>query len=608
MSRIPVASTMPGAFYDRARINPGSPCYFTKREGRWQAMTFLQAFDFVRQTLAGLRKLEFKKGDVAIIFSENREEWTLTDYAIQWAGGATSAIYTTSSVEQIQYILEESEAVGIFCSNAALFSRLNQVTHKRFLKWCVVWDEIQKPVSPENLKILSKNEFLQSPISETEAKELLQTIRDDDLAILLYTSGTTGEPKGVMLTHHNVMSDIKSMLKAIQVVDEGKIGLSFLPLSHVYERLVHSGFLFAGVQTYFAESLDKLIDNLAETRPQVMSAVPRIFEKMYSRIQEKIKNASSLQKVIFKLAFSIGEKTYDFRMLKQPIPFPWNIFQTLADALVFRKIKAITGGRAEMFISGGAPLSAEIAQFFFSAGFNIMEGYGLSETCILSVNRPERFRFGTVGILFEGVEIKFSDDGEILARGPMVMKGYYKRAEENSQIITSDGWFHTGDIGEFDSDGFLKITDRKKDLIVLAAGKKVAPQPIENTLKSKPLLESVCLLGDQKNYIVALIVPNFEMCKGWGLRKGFQFKNLTECCGSPELVGYFQGIIDEVNLTLPRYSTIKYFQLLDKPFSIETGELTPTLKLKRRIIQQKYRNVIDAIYAAHEGVSSGTAG
>jgi long-chain acyl-CoA synthetase len=349
-------------------------------------------------------------------------------------------------------------------------------------------------------------------------------------------------------------------------------------------------------EVYFAESLEKLIDNIAEVKPHIMTAVPRIFEKMYGKIMERIKNAPHIRRKIFFLALQIGRMTFEYRYQHKPLPIHLKFLNWIADVLVFKKIRAITGGRADLFVSGGAPLSQEIAEFFFTAGFTILEGYGLSETCILSLNRAKHFKFGTVGHPFRDTEIKIDSDGEICVKGPQVMKGYYKRPDATAEVIDSEGWFHTGDIGEFDSEGFLKITDRKKDLIVTAGGKKVAPQPIENTLKKDPLIESVCLLGDKKKYIVALIVPNLELCKSWGEKKGISLKNLEDCVNNELLRDHFQRELNDINLELPKYSTIKDFRMISKVFSIDGGELTPTLKLKRRIIQERYVSLIDQMY------------
>lgn len=587
--------TLPEWFFARAQNSPQTEFFFTKRNGQWKGMTYERAFTFVRQTIAGLQALGFSPGDTVCILSENREEWILTDYAAQWLGGKTTAIYTTNTPEQIRYVLEESETKVLFVSNAQLMKRFENLTSLSQVKAIVMWDAFDAKTHASGVSIVQRSDFLKGEISVDVAREMLNRLNPEDLCILLYTSGTTGEPKGVMLTHANIVSNIHAMLAAVPV-QEGKVTVSFLPLSHIYERVIHNVAVFRAIRTYFAESMDKIVDNIQEIRPQMMTSVPRIFEKMYMRIQERIKNASHLQKKIFALALGIGRKTFSYHYRRVRPPLFWRCMDVVADILVFKKIRAITGGRAELFISGGAPLSTEIMEFFFSCRFLILEGYGLSETCILSVNREERFKFGTVGYPFDGIEMKIASDGEILVRGPSVMKGYYKKPEDTAAVLSSDGWFHTGDIGEIDAEGFVKITDRKKDLIITAGGKKVAPQPIENTLKQDPLIENICLVGDQKKYITALIVPNLSLCETWGAKKGENLKTLEDCVRSAKLRDHFWELLSEVNQGLPPFSTIKNFTLLSRVFSQETGELTPTLKLKRREVQKIYASVIDSMY------------
>lgn len=586
--------TLPETFYLTAKERLDEVLYLTKRGGRWEPLTYRAALDFLLRNLRGLERCGFSAGKKAVIFAENREEWIVTDYAVQWMGGCVAAIYTTSSSEQIEYILNESEAEIAFVSSQALLEKLLQIKNFKFLKTIVVWDAAETSMGGTPQVVL-KRDFCREAMPEDEALRILQRLRPDTLCILLYTSGTTGEPKGVMLTHKNLLANLRSFVEIIPL-DAGKVTMSFLPLSHIYERILHQYFVFCGIQIYFAESVDKLIENLSEARPHLMICVPRIFEKMYMRIVEKMRNAPALRKHLFFKAFWVGRKTISRRARGQKPYFPWNLLYWLADFLVFKKVRKLTGGRVEIFISGGAPLSQEINEFFFSAGFTILEGYGLSEACILSVNRPHAIRFGTVGVALPQVEFRIAEDGEILARGPMIMEGYYKKPEATVEAIDSKGWFHTGDIGEIDSEGYLKITDRKKELIVLAAGKKVPPQPIENTLKADPMIENACLIGDRRHFISALIVPNFDLCKTWGQSRGINLASLKDCVENADLQAHFQKKIDDLNASLPRYSTIKEFRLLPAPFQIESGELTPTLKLKRRVINEKFKTVIDAMY------------
>lgn len=594
-SSLIVGSTIPECFFNAYKRNPATTVYYSKRNGQWVGTTYQQIFDFVLRTIGGLKRLGYGRGQKIAILAENREEWVPTDYAAQWLGGAVAAIYPTSTPDQIQYILNESESVILFVSNQELIKKIANLKDLKTLKTIVAWDLVQLS-PPQGVHLMQRDEFLSTPVTEAEAVSLLRSVNPHDLSTLLYTSGTTGEPKGVMLTQANFVVNCRQMLDAVPLLGPSKVTISFLPLSHIYERAVHHIMVLLPATVYFAESIDKLIENIGEVRPQVMTAVPRIFEKMYSKIMERIKNASSLRRKMFFIALEIGKKTFPYRYSNRPVPFHLRILYFVADLLVFRKIRAITGGRAEIFVSGGAPLSQEIAEFFFTAGFKILEGYGLSETCILSVNREFDFKFGTVGLAFRDTEIKIDSDGEICVRGPQVMQGYFKRPDATAEVIDSEGWFHTGDIGEFDAQNFLKITDRKKDLIVTAGGKKVAPQPIENSLKTDPLVESVCLVGDKKRYVVALVVPNLELCRSWGEKKGISIRSLEECVGNVSLRDHFQREIDKVNADLPKYSTVKDFRMIARAFTIEGGELTPTLKLKRRVIQERYSQLIDEMY------------
>jgi long-chain acyl-CoA synthetase len=587
--------TLPEGYYRFFRENPEAEMYYTKRKGVWESLTRRQGFEFILKTMAGLKRLGFQRGQRVSILADNRYEWVLTDYAVQWMGGVVTAIYTTSSSDQIQYILNESNCSILFLASSESLKRLSSVKDLQTLKTIVAWDRVEGAV-PQGTTFLARDAFYKEAMSEEEAQSLLSALNPEDLCVLLYTSGTTGEPKGVMLNHRNFTSNIEMLYKAIRL-ESRLVCLSFLPLSHIYERTVHNYILLAGIKIYFAESMEKLLENFSEAKPHVNLAVPRIFEKMYAKVMEKVKSAPFIRKRIFFVALRIGKKVAAYKMDLRPVPLRWRSLNAVAEVLVFRKIRAITGGRARVFISGGAPLSAEIASFFFSVGFTIYEGYGLSETCIVSVNRPGKIRFGSVGIPLDGLEIKRAEDGEILVRGPNIMMGYYRKAEETAEVIDREGWFHTGDIGELDDEGFLRITDRKKDLIVLAAGKKVAPQPIENALKADPLIELACLVGDKRNFISLLITPNLEFCQGWAHSKGFNFSSLKDCAENEKLRERYQRKIDEVNATLPRYSTIKEFRVLPNSFTLEGGEVTPTLKLKRRIIQDKYSAIIDSMYA-----------
>lgn len=581
--------------YFRAR--PSHVVFATKRNGYWQDRTAEDCLQYIYRTMAGLQDLGFQPGDRVCIFSENREEWTLTDWSAQWLDGSTSAIYTTSSESDVGHILNECQAKFIFVSTPELLEKLGDLSRYPSVKAVILWDgKAEKGAVP----ILSPDEFLKRSLSEKEATELAARVHEDTVAILLYTSGTTGEPKGVELTQKSFVSNVHQMHDAIPLNDLS-VTMSFLPLSHIYERSLQTTVILAGIKVCFAESIEKLVENISEIRPDMMIGVPRVFEKMYVKVQEKLRQSSPVKRLMAKLSFEIGGKTVPYRLKEEELPLGLKVPMTLADALVFRKIRAITGGRLRFFVSGGAPLSKEIAEFFFQMGITILEGYGLSETMILCVNRPGKIRFGTVGHAFKDTEFKIAEDGEILVRGPQIMRGYYKRPQQTAEVFTEDGFFRTGDIGELDDQGYLSITDRKKELIITAAGKNVAPQPIENRLKSFPFIEQVCLIGDQKKYLTALIVPNLEICQGFLKTKKQSIpKDLSACCEVKAVEERIKEIVDQVNEELGRYATLKYFRLIPRPFSIDANEMTPSMKLKRRVISKNFAKEIDSMYPPEE--------
>jgi len=594
-----VGENLPESFYNLASESPERAIFATRRDGKWRDFSAKQCLDFIFHTMKGLQSLGFKRGDSICIFSDNREEWILTDFAAQWLGGWTTAIYTTSSKSAVRYILEQSESRFVFVSNQDLLNRLGDLEGIPNLKAVIAWDRVQD--WNQSIKLVHREEFLKDKLDEAEAKTLLKQIRSDDPAILLYTSGTTGEPKGVVLSQKNIISNVRQIHLAFPLGGLHRT-MSFLPLSHIYERSIHSTLMLANIKIYFVESLDRLVENLAEVKPDIMIGVPRVFEKMYLRIQEKLRSAPTFRKILAKTAFMIGRATVPYRVKQKPIPILLSLINLVADRLVLKKIRDITGGELKFFVSGGAPLSKEIAEFFFQAGITILEGYGLSETCILSVNLPGNIKFGTVGKPFKDTFYKIAGDGEILVKGPQIMSGYFKRPDFSKEVFTDDGWFKTGDIGEIDSEGFLKITDRKKELIVTAGGKKVAPQMIENRLKAHPLIEQVCVVGDQRPYITALIVPNLDIAKSWAKEAGERLENLQDCAQSPLVQKRIEALIAKFNSDAGKFETIKYFRILTQAFTIEGGELTPTMKLKRRVIEEHHQGQIEDMYLTGKAI------
>ena len=401
-----------------------------------------------------------------------------------------------------------------------------------------------------------------------------------------------------MLTHKNFLSNVEASLQVLPI-NEADIALSALPYSHVFERMIaHYLYPSAGTSVAIAESVDKVIDNLAEIRPTVMAFVPRFYEKMYARVQETVAKGSALRRKIFSWAVSVGHRHGRYRLDNQKAPFLLDLKYKIATALAFKKLQNRLGGRLRFFISGGAPLSRDIAEFFWAAGITILEGYGLSETSpVIAVNRPDRIRFGTVGPIAPGVEVKIASDEEILARGPNIMKGYYKNEAATREAIDTEGWFHTGDVGFVDADGFLTITDRKKDLIVTAGGKKIAPQPIENRLKTNPYIAEIVMIGNRRRFPAALVVPDFEKLEEWTRSHGIASFNRQEVVRNQKVIDFMQAQVDGMTSNLAQFEKIKKVQLLSKAFTLEGGELTPTLKVKRNAIEKNYKVLIDQLYS-----------
>jgi long-chain acyl-CoA synthetase len=438
--------------------------------------------------------------------------------------------------------------------------------------------------------------LITSTPEERRFEERVAAIDRQALATIIYTSGTAGEPKGVMLTHHNLLSNVEAVVGVLGVTADD-VALSFLPLSHAFERMVLYAYLYAGTIVAFAESPETLARDMVKVRPTLMTAVPRVFEKLYGRIDETVAQASPIRKVISRWAVAVGLRRSAIVRHGQPVGPLLAVQDRLADRLVFHQIREATGGRLRVLVSGSAPLPRTIAEFFDAVGLTIIEGYGLTEASpVLAVNPLDRPRFGTVGRALPGVELRIAEDGEILARGPNIMRGYYNRPEETQAVLEPDGWLHTGDIGILDQEGYLTITDRKKDLILTSGGKHVAPQPIENELRRHPLVAEAVLIGDRRKFITALLVPDFPavdrrltaLNRPGGTREAIVVRS--------DVIALFQEAVDAVNATLAPFETIKRFALIASEFTVEGGELTPTMKVKRRVVEERWRAVIEKLY------------
>jgi len=565
----------------------------------WRAISSEAFRTAVEETSMGLRALGIGAGDRVAILSENRPEWAFADLGTLCAGAVDVPVYATLTPGQVGYILADSGAVLVFVSSPALAAKVATArpqapSLRHVVRFCA--DPVPGSMTLDELRSRGREALGSDPEA---VRRRAGEVKGGDLATLIYTSGTTGEPKGVMLTHSNLTSNVLAARKAIPVLGPDDVALSFLPLSHSFERTAgHNFMLHSGVTIAYAESVERVPENMQEVRPTVMCSVPRLYEKMFARVNEKVAADPPLRRKIFRWALGVGARVFAHRVARtSPGPL-LKAKLALADRLVFSKIKARTGGRLRLFVSGGAPLAREIAEFFGAAGLLICEGYGLTETSpVITCNRPDRFKPGTVGLPLDGVEVRIAADGEILSRGPHIMKGYYNKPEATAEAIDAEGWFHTGDVGHVDDDGFLVITDRKKDLLVTSGGKNIAPQPIENRLKTNRFFTEVVMVGDRRSYPVALVVPAFEPLEAWAREKGLAAASRSELVERPEVVRHYLALIDEMLPDLAQYEKIKKVAILPHEFSQESGELTPTMKVKRRVVSEKYKDVIDRLYA-----------
>ena len=568
----------------------------TKIGDTWQPVTHREIERRVRAISLGLREIGVQPGDRVALLSETRVEWALTDFACLCAQAANVPVYPTLTAQQTAYILRDSGACVVCCSTAEQVAKLFEVkADLPALRHVVVFEPAGKRDGVMSLAELEACGTAAAPQYPRWREEAL-AVPPEALATLIYTSGTTGEPKGVILTHRNLCSNVASAIKVFPLV-EGDEALAMLPLSHIFERMVDYTLFTAGVVISYAESIDKIGPNLQEVRPTIAVAVPRILEKVYARVLESALSGSPLKRKIFFWAKRIGEAAATYELAGLPVPAGLRFQRAVADRLVFSKLRARTGGRIKFFVTGSAPMSAEIAKFFFAARLPVIEGYGLTETSpVLTLNPFDRPKLGSVGLPVPDVRIKIAPDGEILAKGPNVMQGYYQKPDATREAIDADGWFHTGDIGELDGDGFLKITDRKKDLIKTAGGKYVAPQPIENKVKLNKFVANAVLLGDQRKFPILLIVPNYEQLEPWARERGLPYTTRAELLALPDVKTKIEMEVMGMLRDLARFESPKKIVLLEQDFTIENGELTPTLKVKRRAVEKRYAAQIEAAY------------
>jgi long-chain acyl-CoA synthetase len=574
---------------------PKNEFILQKVRGKYTPISTQEFVDGVKYLSLGLRELGLSPQDKLVIFAPNGPTWVMTDFAALCLGGITVPIYTTLVPDQVKYIIDDSDAKFVVCAGRELWQRIEVIKGSLDKVSRYIFVESDAPDGILTLPQIQKMGKKVAGDNPGLFEKLIQNVQSEDLATIIYTSGTTGVPKGVMLTHGNFISNVKSTVSLHDITEKDTV-LSFLPLTHVLERWATFVYFYKGCTIGYAESLETLAANLLEVRPHKMVNVPRALEKIYARVLDNVMSGSSLKKKIFFWAVKTG-RTYARRQIgRQPTSKWLRLKRNLAHRLVFSKIHARTGGRAEFFVCGGAALSKDIGEFFHALGLAVYEGYGLTETSpVIACNFPGNHKYGTVGKPIPGVEVRIAKDGEILTRGPNVMKGYYKM-EEATREAFEDGWFRTGDIGHFDDEGFLVITDRKKDILVTSGGKNVPPQPIENMLKLNLYIVNAVVVGDGRRFVSALVVPDFERLADYARANNIPHQSRADLIQNPDIVGFLYSEVEKSTPNLASYEKIKRIALLERDFEIDQGEMTPSYKVKRNIVEKKYKALIDSLY------------
>src|SRR6266508_3160264 len=594
------ADTLARTFWDRVERSGYSPAQQFKQGGAWRTLAWREVGDIVREVATGLIALSRKKGEAVGILSTSRAEWVQADFAIFSAGCVTIPIYPTYPPDLIEYIVNDAGVKTLIVEDPTQLAKVLEVDKAMpGLEQIVIMQGYEgREPSPrrftwEALRRLGREK---ADSLKAELANRVDGIKRDDVATIVYTSGTTGPPKGVVQTHGNHLSALESAAQTTSIA-EGDVHLLFLPLAHSFARLESFIGVHRGLCTAFAESIDKLRENLPETQPHFICSVPRVFEKVYAGAMARAEGGSPIKRKIFNWAVGVGKEVSRLKQAKQPVPAALAMKYKIAEKLVFSKMHAALGGRLRFAVSGGAPLSREIAEFFHAAGILILEGYGLTETCpVLSSNQEDNFKFGSVGRPIPGVEIKIAPDGEILGRGKNIAQGYFKKPEATAEVFLAGGWFATGDIGRLDEDGFLFITDRKKDLIVTAGGMNIAPQNIENLLKGDPFISQAMVHGDKRPYPVALITVNQDELIKFAKEQGILITDPVALAKHPKVVERVSRIVEQKNTELQSYAKIKKFSILPGDLTVENGLLTPTLKVKRKVITEKNREILDSLY------------
>ncbi|MBW2529417.1 MAG: long-chain fatty acid--CoA ligase [Deltaproteobacteria bacterium] len=588
---------------DRQRRRYGDrPLFHHLQGGHWRGTTWRESTEQAEQVGAGLWSLGCRHGDRVAILCETRAEWSILDLAVLGLGGVVVGIYPTSTASQVQYVLAHSESKVVFVEDATQLAKVEAVrADLPALEQVVVIDSAgaeqggpDQPLSLETLRARGREGLAESP---ELVERCLDAVEPGDVATLVYTSGTTGPPKGVVLTHRNLF-EIADITCRTLGLSEQDVSAVFLPLAHSLQRVSLYAGLRAGCSGYFAPSLDQLLETWQAAQPSIMSSVPRVFEKVHNRILAGVSEQPRRRQRIFAAAMALGRRRSRYLQQRRPVPWHVELAYRLVDRMVFSRIRArIFGRRIRYLISGGAPISVELLEFFHAMGLPIYEGYGLTETSApATLNLEHDFRFGTVGKPLPGVDLKIAPDGEVLIRGPGVFREYYREPDATRAALDEDGWFRSGDIGELDADGFLRITDRKKDLIITAGGKNIAPQNLENLLKADPHVSQALVHGDRRKYLVALITLDAEQMAVWAADHGKAHLDWPALMTDPEVEALVGEIVDRTNAALARYETLKAYRIICDEFTVENDMITPTLKLKRRVIEERYRSLLDGMY------------
>ncbi|TKB10006.1 long-chain fatty acid--CoA ligase [Desulforhopalus sp. IMCC35007] len=595
--------SIPAVLRENARKYSKKTAISYKKKGGFLSLNYEEFYERVLMLARGLQKAGMQPGDKVAIFSENRLGWAISDFGIQCAGGITVPIYATNTGKQAAYILNHCGAKIVFCSTKGQYEKLLSV--KEDIPGVELVIAYERFMGARSFPVYTQYQLSEAgtPLEEEEKKcieEQIDKITQDDILTIIYTSGTTGVPKGVLLTQGNVMVNADVGSNQLGVPQENMTTLSFLPLSHVLERTGgYYATLLSGNHIAFAENVSAVMENMMEIRPTSMVSVPRLFEKIYSRVYESVHQMPQLRRNLFHKAIEVGREYVNKKYVKkQPLGL-LRLRYKFYDRLIFKKIRSRFGGKLQFFLCGGAPLDKSICEFMWIIGIPVFCGYGLTETSpAVTMCSAGNVRFDSVGKLLRDSEARLADDGELLVKGPQLMRGYYDN-EEATREVMEDGWFKTGDIARIDEEGFVYIVDRKKELIVTAGGKNIAPQPIENELKLDKYISQAMVYGDRKPYIVAILTPNLERLIDWARQENISYIDIEELVNNRKVKDLFAGRIDEINSHYPPYKTIKYFAVVPRDFSIEGGELTPTLKLKRKVIYEQYKEIIEELYEAN---------